>query len=153
MNKSVLKSHIVTIFVFITIGLISFFFIPTHDDLINLSCTEIKEAFKSSLYYGNGRFLGNFLVSVFLNNEICDSLIRMVVFGGTVVLSAILISGYRASSICVSFFLYLGIGLPIFKQSVVWGHGFYNYAPLVFFILLVLTLLKCNYQQDTIKAK
>lgn len=137
-----LSATICVLVVFIMVGILTFFFAPTHDDLIDLNCKSFAGAFEKALFYGNGRFLGNMFVAVFLNNDILDSLFRTIVIVGIVVLSAVVTNGYKTSAILLSSFLYLGISIPIFRQSYVWGHGFYNYVPPVFCLLVVLALTK-----------
>ena len=148
MKQESIKTHISVIFAFFSIGLISLFFVPTHDDLIDLSCHSFLESFSSSLTFGNGRFLGNTLVRVLLNNTIMDSVFRTIIIGGIIVLSALLVTGNKSESIMRSYLLYIGVGLPIFIQVFVWGHGFYNYAPPVFFLFLSLFLLKCYHKKN-----
>lgn len=142
MERKNYKAHISTLLVFLFIGIMSVFFIPTHDDLYVSICYTFRNAFQGSLYYGNGRFLGNTFVRMFLNHVFWDNAIRIVCIGGTIVLSAVLARGYRAKPICFSAFMYLGIGFPISRQVFDWGHGFYNYVPPVFLLLVALYLIK-----------
>lgn len=140
------SAHISTLIILLFTAILSIFFVPTHDDLIISVCQPLREAVHGSLFYGNGRFLGNTAVRMFLNNTVLDIVLRAVCIGGCVVLSAVLVKGYHAKAISFSGILCLGIGFPISKQVFVWGHGFYNYVPPVFLLLLALFLLK-RYEQ------
>ena len=144
------KAHICSLLVLISLGVLSAFFAPTHDDLFEVANRSFDDAFRYALHFGNGRYIGNMFVVMFLNQPGIDVLLRTVFIGGTVILSAVFAVGYTPKAILTSYFLYLSMRLTILSQVFVWGHGFYNYVPPVCLLLLALCLLK---QSDAARGK
>lgn len=138
--------------VFVLIFMLSLLFINIDDDLYyaNFPIHNIVGALKWSLKFGNGRFLGNFLVEIFLYRFWIDKLIRTICIGSIIMLSAKLTDNYNIKGLSLSFLLYIGLNRQIFREVYSWGHGFYNYVPPVTLLLLGVWLLK-KYYSETLK--
>lgn len=146
--NSVYSTHLMVALIFVSLFILSLFFIWTHDDYTTVGTYSFMEAFKGSVYFGNGRFLGNFLVDFIMPYKIIDRAVRTLFIGIIVVTSALIVDGYRKRSLLLSSLLYVGLGTEIFKQVFVWGHGFYNYVPPVSLMLLSIYLLKSYYSKE-----
>lgn len=151
-SNSIYSTHLIVIGIFLSVFMLNLFFIWTHDDYTTVGIYSFKEAFEKSLYFGNGRFLGNLFVDFIMCRSIIDKIVRTVVISSIIITSATIIDGYRKRSLILSFLLYIGVGNEIFKQTYVWGHGFYNYAPPVLFLLLSILLLKKIYSSNNSKS-
>lgn len=146
--NSVYSTHLMVALIFVSFFILSLFFIWTHDDYTTVGTYSFMEAFNESVYFGNGRFLGNFFVNLLMPYRIIDKIVRTVLIGVIVVVSALIVDGYRKRSLLLSYLLYVGLGAEIFKQVFVWGHGFYNYVPPISLMLLSIYLLKRYYSKE-----
>lgn len=151
-TNSIYSTHLIVLGIFLSVFMLNLFFIWTHDDYTTVGIYTFKESFEKSLYFGNGRFLGNLFVDFIMCRGIIDKIVRTVVISSIIITSATIIDGYRKRSLILSFLLYIGVGHEIFKQTYVWGHGFYNYAPPVLFLLLTILLLKKIYSSQNSKS-
>lgn len=142
---SIYSTHILSLLIFALTLILSCFFVWTHDDYITVGIYDFKSAFDFSVNCGNGRFIGNFLVNFVMCRYIPDRIFRAVFIFGSVLLTALVADGYRKRSILLSSLLYLGIGNTIFRETFVWGHGFYNYIPPITLMLLGIYIIKQYY--------
>lgn len=55
--------------------LLGYFCVWTHDDYLQNN-GSFASVLKESLYFGNGRYLGNIIVNVFLPRKIIDAFFR-----------------------------------------------------------------------------
>ena len=137
-----LSIYIAIIFiVFFTMG---YFCVWTHDDLVTPD-GSITDFIHESLYFGNGRYFGNFLVNLCLNHKILDAFTRSAVI--TVIIAFIADIAYvlNIKTLSLSLFLFAGMGNVIYSQVITWGHGFYNYVPPIALMLFAVKLLKDHY--------
>ncbi|MBQ6421442.1 MAG: hypothetical protein IJK02_10250 [Clostridia bacterium] len=131
-------------FIFVLTAVLSYFFVWTQDDL-RTTVGGLGELVRESVFYGNGRYLGNFLVNVCLSHKLLDAVVRGAVSTGIIVLLAAVPSKLTCKTLSLSVFLFAGFGNLILRESFFWGHGFYNFAMPVFCILLSMQLLKQYY--------
>ncbi len=151
-NKSVYSTHLFTLFIAFFALMMSFLFVWTHDDYWTVGMYSFERAWEYSFFYGNGRYLGNFFVNLIMCRFLLDDIVRMVLIVIVIVSSAILADSYRKRSLLISSLVYMGVGVNLFGNVYVWGHGFYNFVPPVALMLLSLCLLKQFYNKDSVSA-
>ena len=137
----------VCIFIVVLLGLstlLSYFFVWTHDDFGTIFAS-VGTLVKRSLYYGNGRYLGNFLVNLILPHKLTDAVFRGVCITSHIVLTAAVASQCSVRTLSVSLLLFVGYGNFILREAVIWGHGFYNFFPPVVLLLIAVWILKRCY--------
>lgn len=142
---SIYSTHLLSLLIFILTFTMSCFFVWTLDDYFTVGIYDFKSALDYSINFGNGRFIGNFLVNFVMCRYVPDRIFRAVFIFGAILLTAMVIDGYRKRSILLSSLLYLGVGNEIFAQVFVWGHGFYNYVPPITLMLLGTYIIKRYY--------
>ncbi|MBQ6020154.1 MAG: hypothetical protein IJL26_08250 [Clostridia bacterium] len=130
--------------VFLLTTVLGYFCVKTHDDYLT-AVKPVDELFTDALYYGNGRYLGNFLVDLCLARKPVDAVVRGTLITGIVVLSAAVAARVEFKTLSLSLLLFVGFGNVVFREAIVWGHGFYNFVPPVFCALLALLTLKTYY--------
>ena len=147
MNKKFLKSKTNTLLLlgllFLVILFICNLFVNTHDDIYTIGTPSIKEAFDYSINYGNGRYLGNLLVTFLCNRMVINNIVRACSIFFIICIIPVLFGRFKNTEILLSTGLVLGILTSFFGSVYVWSHGFYNYVPPVVLLLLSVYLLKC----------
>lgn len=138
--------------IFILCATLGYFCVWTHDDYLTVFADPLT-ILKGCLEFGNGRYLGNFIVNIALQVKIADAIIRGAFMTAIIALSAGLTGAFNARGLAVSTALFAGIGNLIFAEAIVWGHGFYNFVPPVAIILLCLCLLRKEYIDSALKYK
>lgn len=136
--------------IFIVIILLSIYLIsvfpPSGDDFNRLNDSgfigfsqgleRVKRLYKTL----NGRVVGNGISYLFIN-RLPRTIIKSVSVGLYILLMMKLLNIKRLSG----FFIILGsiilMPLPVFRQTLVWSAGFYNYMPPIVIILLLMNLL------------
>ena len=141
-EKRILLICVFALFVITT--LIGYFSVWTHDDFMTAS-GSIVQLMHNSLYAGNGRYIGNFLVDFMLPHHVADAVFRGMCMTLSVVLIAAIAGGLNLRAFAVSFALFAALGNHIYSQTVIWGHGFYNFYPPVVLLLAAVCLLKTSY--------
>ena len=135
---------ILSVFVCASFLILSYYTVWTHDDLLTKT-SSLSEVIRNSFYFGNGRYVGNCVCSLFMPYKLLDTLFRGLSLSGVVILLASVFSSFSPAAIGMSWLLVLGFGNLIIREAVIWGHGFYNFVPPVFLVLLALLLLKRYY--------
>lgn len=129
----------------IAIFVLCSFFVWTHDDYTVTSSVSISNAFSESLSFGNGRYLGNFFVKLIMSRGVLDVIVRTICIWVLVITSAAIVDKVSVRTIILSSILFLGMGMLIFREVFVWGHGFYNYVPPVTLLMMSVYFLKRYY--------
>ena len=145
-----LRLYIFGIFLFAV--LFGYFCVWTHDDYLT-NFSGLSELLRESLYFGNGRYIGNLIVNIFLPHKLPDALMRGFCLTLNIVLTAKLASAYHWKGIAVSAALFIGYGNLILREAFIWGHGFYNFFPPVTLLLMSVRILQCYYVDNGIKMK
>lgn len=138
------KLYLCVLLLFACSVLLGYFCVWTHDDYLQNN-GSFASVLKESLYFGNGRYLGNIIVNVFLPRKIIDAFFRGAVITGIVALSASVAADFSIRTISLSILMFFGFGNLIQGEALFWGHGFYNFAPPVLIILISLQILKDYY--------
>lgn len=144
-RKSKACDVIFLLVIFIMQVIICSFFVNTHDDYVKVGLKTIGESWHSSIYFGNGRLLGNFLVGIFCNRYILNCLIKAVCMLLIIASLSYLCGKFSKKNLTVFFFLINGIPILFYREVFVWTHGFYNYTPPVALLLISLSVLKKIY--------
>lgn len=139
---STAATHFLTLFIAAASVMVSFFFVNTSDDYGTVGARGAGEIIKQIVYFGNGRFIGNFQAEYFTNRFFPNLAVRSAYIFLFIVLLALLADGYRKRSLIFSAVLTFGMTKYVFREAVVWVHGFYNYFPPVVLLLLSLVLIK-----------
>lgn len=146
MNKKIDKSKISTVLILFVLFFVILFicnlFVNTHDDIQTIGTPSIKEAFDYSINYGNGRYLGNLIVTVLCNRMMINNLVRACSILFLICVIPALFDRFKSTDILLSAVLVLGILTSFFGSVYVWSHGFYNYVPPVVLLLLSVYILK-----------
>ncbi len=138
--------------IFVLTAVLSYYCVWTHDDYMTNYGT-IGSLWKTALYFGNGRYLGNFLVDFCLSHKALDVVTRSAVITGIIALLAAVPAKLSLRTLSFSFALFFGFGNFILREAFFWGHGFYNYVPPVFLGLLALAILKGYYIQGNVRHR
>lgn len=147
-KAALLRVYVFALFLsFVALG---YFCVWTHDDYLT-KYSGLAASLKGALYFGNGRYLGNFIVDLFLSHKIPDALMRGLCITGNVVLTAKLASAYHWKGLTVSAVLFLGFGNLILREALIWGHGFYNFFPPVTLLLISVRILQNYYINGNLK--
>lgn len=137
-----LRLYLLLLFILtLTLG---YFCVWTQDDFYTNSGGWIASA-QEALFYGNGRYLGNFLVNVCLSHKLLDSVVRGAVITGIIGLLPSVAAELNLKTLSMSFLLFFGFSNLILREAVLWGHGFYNFALPALCILVSLQILKSYY--------
>lgn len=124
------------------------FFVNTSDDYYTVGTKSAAELFKQIVYFGNGRFIGNFSAEYLTNRFYLNFAVRSVYIFLFTILLAVLADKYRKRALLFSAALTFGMSRYVFREAVVWIHGFYNYFPPVVLLLLSLVILKYYYKKQ-----
>ncbi len=124
------------------------FFVNTSDDYYTVGTKGAAELLNLSVYFGNGRFIGNFLGEYLTNRFYLNFAARSIYIFLFIILLAVLADKYRKRALIFSAALTFGMSRYVFREAVVWVHGFYNYFPPVVLLLLSLVILKCYYKKQ-----
>ncbi|MCR5783961.1 MAG: DUF6056 family protein [Clostridia bacterium] len=130
--------------IFVLFFVFSYFCVWTHDDFTT-SFSSTGDLIHESLYFGNGRYLGNFVVNICLRNKIVDALSRSAIITSIIVLVADIAHELNVKTLSLSFFLFAGMGNFIYNEAIIWGHGFYNFAPPIVLMLVAVKVFKDYY--------
>ncbi len=152
--RSKTSTHLLTLFIALSTVLISFFFVNTSDDYYGTFGTTkgAAEIFKQIVYFGNGRFIGNFQSEYLTHRFYMNLGVRALYIFLFIVLLAVLADGYKKMALVFSAVLTFGMTKYIFREAVVWVHGFYNYFPPVVLLLLSLVLIKYYKKESKLSA-
>lgn len=152
-NKKVIPAVWIFLFVIFLISVaFGYYCVWTHDDFCTIT-DSVKAMLTDSLFYGNGRYLGNFIVNICLSHKPLDALVRGVIITGIIALTASVFAEFDIKTLSLSFALFYGFGNFIFREAVIWGHGFYNYVPPIFLCLICLQIIKSYYVYEKTGCK
>lgn len=98
---------------------------------------SLKEIVDFSLYYGNGRLLGNIGAVLMSLNKLSSVLLRGFFVALLVVLIPVVAEVKNRYFYIVSFLLVFFCGISMFAQVYTWISGFQNYVPPIVFALFV----------------
>lgn len=135
------STHILALTIFVATFAISCFFIWMSDDFS--TTYTLMDSIKISLFLGNGRYIGNFIVNI-MAIPILDRLIRSLLITIFIVVMSGFTVGYNKKGLLLCTALLYGVSYNMFIEVILWGHGFYNYFPPVVLMLLALVLIKNN---------
>lgn len=144
-SNSVIMKRLILLIIAIIMVHISYISPMQSDDFefASYHFNNIIKAIKYSLYYGNGRLLGN-IGACILNNNI---VLRVIVKG--IMIMALLLLIPRVLILenkfleYVIYFLIIGIPPEMFAQVFVWTSGFQNYIPPI--VLMLMCMCICKY--------
>lgn len=144
--------HIYLLLILILSVLLGYFCVWTHDDFCTIT-ESVGAMLEDSIFYGNGRYLGNFIVNLCLSHKPLDAAVRGIIITGIVALTASVPAELNCKTVSLSFASFFGFGNLIFREAVIWGHGFYNYVPPIFLCLIALQILKSYYISGKMRSK
>ena len=101
----------------------------------------LVNAFENSLYYGNGRFGGNFCIYFLMSHPVLRITTGCIVSIMLFVLSSFLV-GKKKSFLVLSLFLFLTLDTNIFRQIYTSAASFYNYAVPISLLFLIVFLME-----------
>lgn len=129
---------------FLLICFLSFCFPLTGDDLTLtlIDADSISKLADYSLNYGNGRYVGNFLVIPLVNSVALRVICKAICFFITFLLMKKLFTNYDFKGGIFTVILLLGMPISIFRQAFVWTAGFQNYFPPVMLFLMCIYIMK-----------
>lgn len=107
-----------------------------------LSFDNFSDIFNHSLYYGNGRLLGNIIVIYLVNSRLLGCLVRALSISLIVILIPSVLHITSRYSYALSFLLVLGVSPAVFGQVFSWISGFSNYVFPVLGVLLIIRLIQ-----------
>ena len=96
-----------------------------------------------SLYYGNGRLLGNIGACILNNNRIVCVIVKVVMILAMMLLIPKVINIKNKVLEYIIYLMLLGTAPEIFGQVFVWTSGFQNYIPPIVFMLACMWICKC----------
>lgn len=153
--KKIIQSNILYIVESIIFFALCFFFTPKIDDIIFhynefFQFANIKEFIHQTVYYGNGRFLGNGFGILF------SKIPEVFYFVEFVLVQVFCFSAEKLIEIKDSknYFMMIFLLQPIFTVMQVesWLCGFINYfVPILFLVFILLILKNCNNEQSKVK--
>lgn len=116
----------------------------SSDDLefAALNCTTLKEYGHFALYYGNGRFLGNFCSVLLSNSKLFCVLTKAFVLSSAVVLAPAALGLRDKSSFLMSFLLITAMEPNVFGEALTWTSGFSNYVWPIWLSLVIFLLIQ-----------
>ncbi len=101
----------------------------------------LKDIINYSLYYGNGRLLGNIGIHVLLKSKSLGAVICAFTITGVILLMPMVINAKHFGTYWVSLLLTIGMAPKMFSEVYAWKSGFQNYTPPIFIILLISYLI------------
>ena len=103
---------------------------------------NIGKIMRYSLYYGNGRLLGNIGACILNNNKILCVIVKVVMILAMMLLIPKVINIKNRVLEYVIYLMILGTAPEIFGQIFVWTSGFQNYIPPIVFMLACMWICK-----------
>lgn len=103
---------------------------------------NIGKIMRYSLYYGNGRLLGNIGACILNNNKILCVIVKVVVILAMMLLIPKVINIKNRVLEYVIYLMILGTAPEIFGQIFVWISGFQNYIPPIVFMFACMWICK-----------
>lgn len=104
---------------------------------------NIGKIMRYSLYYGNGRLLGNIGACILNNNRIVCVIVKVVMILAMMLLIPKVINIKNKVLEYIIYLMLLGTAPEIFGQVFVWTSGFQNYIPPIVFMLACMWICKC----------
>ena len=101
----------------------------------------LEDIINYSLYYGNGRLLGNIGIHILLKNKILGAVICAFTVTGIIYLMPLVIKADHFISYWFSLLLTIGMAPKLFSEVYAWKSGFQNYTPPIFTTLLISYLI------------
>lgn len=131
------------------------FFVPTCDDIIFklddfFQFENTQQMFHAVLYYGNGRFAGNFLLLVFSRiPQVFYVLQFIMLVSFSILLEKLLqLKNLREYILCVIVLA----PLPLFKECVAWMSAVINYFIPVYLLVLTAFILKACFVKNELPS-
>lgn len=131
------------------------FFVPTCDDIIFrlddfFQFENVQQLFHAVLYYGNGRFAGNFLLLVFSRiPQVFYVLQFIMLVSFSILLEKLLqLKNLREYILCVIVLA----PLPLFKECVAWMSAVINYFIPVYLLVLTAFVLKACFVKNKLPS-
>ncbi len=152
-RKTNVKNHRVPVIIFLS-SFILYAFIAfcapfTSDDFefsgYSFSFAELLEYV---LYYGNGRFLGNMITLLIINNRFLQVIMKAAMMSSIIVLIPSILGTTSTIAYLCSFLMFIGMSPRIFAQTFTWTSGFTNFTPPIFLSLIILHLFQKTRSQE-----
>ena len=128
---------VICIFAYFTVIMFASPYLSDDIEFASKNFKTLRDIISYSLYYGNGRLLGNIGVHILLKNKILGAVICAFTITGIIYLMPMVINADCFITYWLSFLLTIGMALKLFSEVYAWKSGFQNYTPPIFTILLI----------------
>lgn len=139
------------IILFGLIGVILFFIMyiaPLNSDDFEFAGFHFKTweaVINHSLFYGNGRLLGNIGACILNNSTLLRAVTKTLVICGIIFITPKTLKLTGSGWYLLSAILILGVGPEIFSQVFTWTSGFQNYVPPILCFMLCIYIVQENH--------
>ena len=127
-------------------------FVSDDLEFKKLNLFSIKDNIHHSLYYGNGRFLGNLGSVLLVNHKILSCVVRAFIISVLCILIPKNCNCNTEVSYIFSTILIVGIQPELFGEMYGWISGFQNYVPPVFLTSVIVAITKYKTSSHLITA-
>ena len=127
-------------------------FVSDDLEFKKLHLSSIKDIIQHSLYYGNGRFLGNFGAVLLVNNKFLSCIVRAFVISVLCILIPKNCNCNAEISYVFSTILIVGVQPELFGEMYGWISGFQNYVPPVFLTSIIVAIINYKSRSHLITA-
>lgn len=103
---------------------------------------NLSKIIKYSLFYGNGRLLGNIGACILNNNIILRAIVKVIMIIMFIILIPKVLEIKNQNLEYMIYFLILGMAPEMFGQTIVWTSGFQNYIPPIIFMFICICICK-----------
>ena len=111
-------------------------------EFVSMSFPNLSDVIHYSLYYGNGRLLGNISAISLSNSMLLRVVIKAVTISLIIILLPYVTHCKSLAAYILSFILIVAMPAPLFGEVFTWTSGFSNYVPPICLTLIILFIIE-----------